>query len=70
MKDSYFKACEENNLSLVRELLSKGADVNWRTDDDDDGWRGGWAGLHFAAHHYSRADESMSISGTITTEHL
>ena len=42
--NKYFKACEENNLPLVRELLSKGADVNWRTDDIL-----GTAGLHFAA---------------------
>ena len=38
-------ACDENNLSMVRELLSSGADVNWRRDAD------GWAGLHFAARH-------------------
>ena len=43
MKDSYIKACAENNHSLVRERLSSGADVNWRTDED------GSAGLHFAA---------------------
>merc|ERR1712020_309000 len=43
MKDSYFKACKENNHSLVRELLSRGADVNWRYDAV------GWSGLHFAA---------------------
>ena len=35
-------ACDENNLSLVRELLSSGADVNWRDD-------GGWSGLYIAA---------------------
>ena len=44
MKDSYFKACKENNHSLVRELLSSGADVNWRDADAD-----GRSGLHFAA---------------------
>ena len=43
MRDSYFKACQENNHSLVRELLSRGADVNWRRDF------GGRSGLHFAA---------------------
>ena len=47
MKDSYIKACDENNYSLVRELLSSGADVNWRTGDDRDGW----SGLHIAAYH-------------------
>ena len=35
-------ACDENNLSMVRDLLSSGADVNWRDD-------GGRAGLHSAA---------------------
>ena len=44
MKDSFINACKENSRSLVRELLSKGADVNWRTDDDDV-----WSGLHIAA---------------------
>ena len=42
MKDSFIKACKENNLSLVRELLSRGADVNWRDEY-------GFAGLHYAA---------------------
>ena len=41
-KYRYSKACEENNLPLVRELLSKGADVNWSDAT-------GWSGLHFAA---------------------
>ena len=44
LKDLYFQACEENNHSLVRELLRSGANVNWRRDGD-----GGWSGLHFAA---------------------
>ena len=44
MNDSFIEACRENNHSLVRELLSRGADVNWRRDDD------GWSGLHWAAH--------------------
>ena len=42
----YIEACKENNHSLVRELLSSGADVDWRSDDDV-----GVAGLHFAAIH-------------------
>merc|ERR1712183_52064 len=45
MKDLYLQACEKNNHSGVRELLSRGADVNWRRDAD------GWSGLHFAARH-------------------
>ena len=45
MKDLYLQACEENNNSLVRELLSSGADVNWRRDAN------GWSGLHFAARY-------------------
>ena len=43
MKPLYLKACEQNNHSLVRELLSKVVDVNWRDADD-------WAGLHIAAY--------------------
>ena len=44
MNDSYLNACEQNELSQVVELLSRGADVNWRGDD---GAR--WSGLYFAA---------------------
>ena len=43
MKDSYLEACEENNISLVRELVSSGVDVSWRRDND------GSSGLHIAA---------------------
>ena len=43
LQSQYCKACEENNPSLVRELLSKGADVNWSRRKD------GWSGLHIAA---------------------
>ena len=43
MKDSFLKACEENNHSLVRELLSRGADVNV--------YASAWSGLHIAARH-------------------
>ena len=42
--NKYIEACKENNFSLVRELLSKGADVNWRD-------AAGLAGLHFAVRH-------------------
>ena len=45
MEDSFIKACEENNHSLVNELILGGADVNWRRNTD------GWAGLHLAARH-------------------
>ena len=34
MEDSYFKACLENNHSLVSMLLSEGANINWRTGTD------------------------------------
>ena len=57
MKDSYFKACEENNLSLVRELLSKGADVNWRGDAD------GYSVLHIATEkNYEEFSRRMARS--------
>ena len=42
MKDSFLEACEANNLSLVRDLLSRGADVNWRDNN-------GMFVLHIAA---------------------
>ena len=42
MEDFFVKACKENIHSLVSELLSEGADVNWRDDD-------GEAGLHITA---------------------
>ena len=42
--NKFLRACEKNDISIVSKLLSEGADVNWRTDDDV-----GAAGLHFAA---------------------
>ena len=44
LKERYFKGCAENDHSLVRKLLSSGADVNWRRREGD-----GWSGLHIAA---------------------
>ena len=44
MKDSFLEACEANNLSLVRDLLSIGANVNWSR-----GYGENDAGLHIAA---------------------
>lgn len=57
MKDSYIKACDP---SLVRELLSSGADVNWRTDVDCDGW----SGLHIAAYHNYRELVELLLAQT------
>ena len=51
MNESYLKACEENNYSLVRDLLSSGADVNWKSDEDD--YYPGYTGLYWAAFHNS-----------------
>ena len=42
MRDSFIKACHENNHSLVKELLCSGADVNCSDNY-------GWSGLHIAA---------------------
>ena len=44
MEDSFIKFCNENNHSMVRELLSRGADVNWRRAYDSR------SGLHISAH--------------------
>ena len=44
MKASFISACQRNDTSSVRELLSRGADVNWRNDLDMR-----MAGLHYAA---------------------
>ena len=37
MKDKFLSACSENEVSEVRELLDRGAEVNWR---DQDGYSG------------------------------
>ena len=59
MKDSFLKACEENDNSLVKDQLSRGADVNWRRDSD------GWSGLHFAADwNYGELLEEVLLAQT------
>ena len=37
MNNSYLKACEKNNCTVVRTLLFCGADVNWRRDANPGG---------------------------------
>ena len=44
-RNLFLKACEKGDLELVRVLLSRGANVNWREEVDDL-----QSGLHIAAH--------------------
>ena len=44
-RNVFLKACEEGDLELVRVLLARGANVNWREEVDDL-----QSGLHIAAH--------------------
>ena len=43
-KDLFLGACQKNEVDLVRSLISHGADVTWKNDDES-----GWSGLHVAA---------------------
>ena len=66
-KELFLKACMQNDLQLVRDMLARGADPNWRNEEGD-------SGLHLAVsnNHTELLDVFLSQTGINVniTDHL
>ena len=57
VKELFFEACNDNDLSEVQDMFNLGADVNWKDAN-------GWAGLHLAAAENYRGLLELLLSQT------